>query len=107
VTAGGKVLGAKAVLRQHWDDSPRSHEPRRQLAPRVAAKNKCARIEALTRNRSFIEAYRMASSAVVPQWAGSARLSRNRPPHGFWVLWAQPRPSQASHLVLLLRLSSC
>jgi hypothetical protein len=62
---GTKVLGAKAVLRQHWDDSPRSHEPRRQLAPRVASKNKWARIEALTRNRAFIEAYRVARDAFL------------------------------------------
>jgi putative transposase len=57
---GVRVLGRKAVLRQHWNESPRSCEPRRQLAPRVAAKNKWARIEALQRNRAFLAAYRAA-----------------------------------------------
>jgi REP element-mobilizing transposase RayT len=51
---GRKALGAKAVLRQHWDDSPSSREPRRVLSPRVAAKNKWARVEALMRNKWLI-----------------------------------------------------
>jgi putative transposase len=59
---GARVLGRKAILNQHWNDSPRSKEPRRQLAPRVAARNKWARIEALQRNRAFLVAYRVARS---------------------------------------------
>jgi hypothetical protein len=57
---GRKVLGRKTVLRQSPREWPRSREPRRQLNPRIAARNKWARIEALRRNRSFIDAYRAA-----------------------------------------------
>ena len=40
--------------------SPESHAPRFQMSPRVAARSKWARIEALSRNRAFIEKYREA-----------------------------------------------
>ena len=59
---GARVLGRKTILRQHWNDSPRSSEPRRQLAPRIAAKNKWARVEALQRNRAFLIAYQAAKA---------------------------------------------
>jgi hypothetical protein len=62
---GRRVMGAEAILRQHWDDSPSSREPRRVLSARVAAKNKWGRIEALMRNRSFIDAYRAARAAFL------------------------------------------
>jgi hypothetical protein len=65
VRTGGHVLGRKGILRQHWDDSPRSQEPRRQLSPRVAARNKWARIEALARNKAFLDAYRAARAAFL------------------------------------------
>src|SRR5664279_398205 len=41
-------------------DCPPGQAPRFQMSPQVAAKNKWARIEALLRNRSFIEKYRAA-----------------------------------------------
>jgi putative transposase len=62
---GRRVLGRKTILRQHWNDSPGSREPRRQLSPRVAAKSKWARVEALARNRDFIQAYRDARDALL------------------------------------------
>jgi putative transposase len=62
---GARVLGRKAILRQHWDDSPNSSEPRRQLAPRVAAKSKWARVEALLRCRAFLAAYQTARAAFL------------------------------------------
>ena len=55
-----RIVRRKAVLRQHWDDSPNTREPRRGLSPRVACKNKWARIEALQRNQAFLECYRAA-----------------------------------------------
>ena len=58
--AGKRVLGRKAVLAQSPFDRPDTHEPRRQLSPRVAAKNKGRRIEALRRHRAFLIAYREA-----------------------------------------------
>jgi hypothetical protein len=57
---GIKLLGRKAVLRQHWSHSPNTREPRRGLSPRVACRNKWARIEALQRNRAFLDQYRGA-----------------------------------------------
>ena len=59
-TQGLRVLGRAEVLRQRPTDRPRSHEPRRQMSPRVAGLNKWARIEALQRNKAFLAAYRLA-----------------------------------------------
>jgi len=60
---GVRVLGRRAVLSQKWSDRPASREPRRQLDPRVAARSKWSRIEALLRNRIFREAYVVAREA--------------------------------------------
>ncbi|MCC6746802.1 MAG: hypothetical protein IT371_04030 [Deltaproteobacteria bacterium] len=58
--AGRAPLGVKAVLAQRPSDSPRTLEARRTLAPRVAAKDRLHRIQALRRFRQFVEAYRDA-----------------------------------------------
>jgi putative transposase len=50
---GGHVLGRRAVLAQSWRNPPASHEPRRNLRPRIATRSKWARIEALLRNRVY------------------------------------------------------
>jgi hypothetical protein len=57
---GIKLLGRKGVLSQHWNHSPRNREPRRGLSPRVACRNRWARIEALQRNKAFLDHYRAA-----------------------------------------------
>ena len=57
---GKRVLGRRCILRQSWRDSPTSHEPRRNLRPRVAARSTESRIQALERNQIFIDAYRKA-----------------------------------------------
>jgi putative transposase len=57
---GIKLVGRKVVIRQPWSHSPNTHEPRRELSPRVACMNKWARIEALQRNQAFIDLYRAA-----------------------------------------------
>jgi putative transposase len=57
---GARVLGRQAILDQDWWDSPTSHEPRRELNPRVAAKDKWSRIEAVQRNKEFGNVYRRA-----------------------------------------------
>lgn len=62
---GRGILGRSRVLRQSWRDSPTSREPRRGLNPRVAAKNKWARIAALQKNRAFIRAYRLARAMLL------------------------------------------
>src|SRR5262245_32110092 len=57
VSRGIRVLGRKAVLGQHWNDRPRSLEPRRRLSPRVACRSRWARIETLRRNKAWHAAY--------------------------------------------------
>jgi putative transposase len=57
---GIAVLGRQRILDQDPFACPDSHAPHFQMSPRVAAKNKWARIEALMRNRSFVERYRAA-----------------------------------------------
>jgi len=51
-------LGAAAVRRQHWGDRPASPPRRGALNPRVATKNRWARVEAIQRDRAFVKAYR-------------------------------------------------
>jgi REP element-mobilizing transposase RayT len=53
-------LGAERVLQQRVTDSPQTIAPRRGLSPRIAAKDKWRRVEALRRLKAFVEAYRAA-----------------------------------------------
>ena len=62
---GVQVVGRHAVLNQRWSARPTSREPRRQLDPRVAARSKWSRIEALLRNRAFRDAYIAARESFV------------------------------------------
>ncbi len=59
---GVAVLGPRRVLKQSHTSRPASREPRRVLNPRVAAKDKWKRIEALGRLVSFIRDYARALS---------------------------------------------
>jgi hypothetical protein len=63
IATGRRVLGVKAVLRQPRSATPETPAPRRELNPRVAAKNKWRRIEALARNKVFAKAYEAARKA--------------------------------------------
>jgi hypothetical protein len=54
------LLGIEAVKAQRFHDCPKSHEPRRRMSPRVAAKNKWRRVETLQRNGAFLKAYALA-----------------------------------------------
>jgi putative transposase len=60
---GTSIVGRRAVLDQKPTDRPGGREPRRELNPRVAARNKWSRIEALMRNRAFRDAYAAARAA--------------------------------------------
>jgi putative transposase len=62
---GADVLGRRAILRQSWTARPRDRELRRALNPRVAARSKWRRIEALLRNRAFRDAYLAARALFV------------------------------------------
>jgi putative transposase len=57
---GARILGRRTILRQSWRGCPASREPRRNLRPRIAARNQWARVEAIRRNREFLAAYREA-----------------------------------------------
>jgi len=57
---GRSFLGRRAALAQRITASPSSRGPRRRLSPRVAGRNKWARIEALQRCKAFIARYRDA-----------------------------------------------
>ena len=52
--AGRRFLGVERILRQRAWDKPKTREPRRRLSPRIAARNKWLRIEALRRVKEFI-----------------------------------------------------
>jgi putative transposase len=54
------VLGPRRVQAQSWTDRPGDSEPRRQLSPQVACRDKWLRIERLAANRTFQELYRAA-----------------------------------------------
>src|SRR5437764_1477998 len=61
---GHRVLGRREVLRQRWSDRPQTYEPRRHIDPRVAARSKWSRIEAILRNRWFRDAYAAARARL-------------------------------------------
>jgi REP element-mobilizing transposase RayT len=60
---GRRVLGPARVLAQKPTARPAGGEPRRGLSPRVAARDKWKRIEALARLVEFLRAYRAAWQA--------------------------------------------
>jgi putative transposase len=63
VQAASGFLGVARVMAQRATAHPRTREPRRQLNPRVAAKDRWKRIEALGRLVSFLSSYRSALRA--------------------------------------------
>jgi REP element-mobilizing transposase RayT len=62
--AGRSILGRARILAQRPFARPAPGEPRRQLNPRVAARDKWKRIEALGRWTGFTRAYRDAWDAL-------------------------------------------
>jgi putative transposase len=58
--SGKPVVGRSAIVRQSWREQPPTEEPRGGLRPRIAARSVWARLEALARDRAFIDAYRHA-----------------------------------------------
>ena len=71
VRTGGRVLGRRMILRQSWRACPASHEPRRNLRPRIAARSAWTRLEALRRNREFLVSYREARAG----WLGGVEVA--------------------------------
>jgi hypothetical protein len=76
---GRRILGRRAVLHQSWHGQPSNPEPRCGLRPRVAARSKWARIEALLRDHEFIDAYVSARKS----WREGAATAF--PPGTYWL----------------------
>jgi hypothetical protein len=57
---GKKVLGKTRILEQHPLDTPSTVAKRFGISPKIAAKNKWARIEAIQRNQGFVDRHRQA-----------------------------------------------
>ena len=76
---GRRILGRRAVLQQSWRGFPSSVEPRRNLRPHVASRSKWHRIEALLRNRAFIDDYIRARDA----WRAGDLVAF--PPGTYWL----------------------
>lgn len=62
---GHRVIGRRRILKQAWQDTPETREPRRALSPRIAARNVWARLDSIQRNREFVTAYREARAALL------------------------------------------
>jgi len=78
--SGRRVLGRRCILRQSWRDTPTSREPRRNLRPRVAARDKVDRITALHRNKEWQAEYRSART----RWLAGFHVEF---PYGtYWLL---------------------
>jgi REP element-mobilizing transposase RayT len=60
---GRRFMGAARVLAQNPRTRPAPGEPRFELSPRIAARDKWRRIEALQRVKEFLRAYREAYAA--------------------------------------------
>ena len=61
----GRAMGMAKVRRQDWRSSPATKEPRRELKPTIAARNKWARIEALGRAKAWLAVYQEALAGFV------------------------------------------
>lgn len=87
----GRFLGVGRVLAQRATATPAPREPRRELNPRIAARDKWKRIEALGRMMEFLRAYRAAWSArfagksdvVFPSGTYQLRVMHGVPCTGF------------------------
>ncbi len=64
--AKGRYLGMPFILRQRLDATPKTYAKRFGLSPRVGAKNRWARVEAVRRLKTFYREYRDALEA----WLG-------------------------------------
>ena len=81
--AGTRVVGRKTILRQDAFATPATHEPRRDLSPRVACKSKWHRIEQLRRDKEWETAYR---GAFELRRAGDPDVVFPAGTYRYWVL---------------------
>ena len=66
---GRRFMGRRRIIAQDPTASPHTIEPRREISPRIATRNKWLRIEALARCADFARAYRDALRA----WCAAQR----------------------------------
>lgn len=78
-----RILGRKSVREQHWNDSPRSEEKRRELRPRFAGLQ-AARIKAYEQYKAFLGLYREARE----QWLRSGSCCF--PEGTYWIAQFTP-----------------
>ena len=57
---GQSILGARQVLQQSPNANPGTQEPRRRLNPRIAARDRWQRVQALQQWKAFLDSYREA-----------------------------------------------
>ncbi|MEM9696455.1 MAG: hypothetical protein AAGA56_28180 [Myxococcota bacterium] len=57
---GTRVVGRRALRQLSYRDRPQTREPRRQMSPRIACRDKLLRIAALEELKRFEDAYRRA-----------------------------------------------
>jgi REP element-mobilizing transposase RayT len=79
-SAGRSFLGARGVLAQKAGARPLPGEARRGLNPRIASRDRWKRIEAITRLKDFLKAYRIA-------WLAFTHGARETvfPPGTYWM----------------------
>lgn len=62
LAAGRKFLGVRQIMKQKVTDAPQSYAKHRKLNPRIGAKDKWKRLEAIRRLKTFLHDYREAYS---------------------------------------------
>lgn len=64
--AGGqRILGRRKILDERWTDTPRSEEPRSELFPTIACRDREVRLTALRELSAFRKAYRGARELML------------------------------------------
>src|SRR5690606_27091716 len=57
---GRRVVGRRCIKRQSWRDTPTSREPRRNLRPRVIARDVSMRVSLIAGHKQWQEEYKSA-----------------------------------------------
>ena len=89
--AAKPFTGTKSALALDPFDQPESHAPRRELNPRVAAKDTWRRIEVLQQEQGFQRQYREAWAEFV-----SGKRDTLFPPGSYWMVQVAKQPAEAA-----------
>jgi putative transposase len=77
--SGHRTPGRRKILRAKWDDVAKTEEPRSELSPTIACRDREARLHALCQLRAFRSAYRDARKA----WLHGGKTVF--PPGTYWL----------------------